>query len=322
MLEKLNTIGNTPMIKINYEYKGKNSYIYTKLEYYNLSGSIKDRVAYYIIKNAKSREQLKEGQTIVEATSGNTGIALAALGAYYKHPVVIFMPDWASVERIKLMKGYGAKVILFSKEEGGFIRCVEEAKKMAEREGAFLANQFANEDNFRAHFETTGAEILKQLQEYVGGFVSGVGTGGTLMGTGKRLKKEIEDFKIVAIEPDKMPIISQGKIISQHKIEGIGDDFVPDLVDRNTIDDIVLVNDEDAINMSRILAKELGLGVGISSGANLIGSVLLNEKINKPVVTVFADDNKKYLTTDLSKDIELNEKFISNKIKLIGYEFV
>ncbi|MBR3613719.1 MAG: cysteine synthase family protein [Clostridia bacterium] len=322
MLEKLNTIGNTPMIKINYEYKGKNSYIYTKLEYYNLSGSIKDRVAYYIIKNAKSRGQLKEGQTIVEATSGNTGIALAALGAYYKHPVVIFMPDWASVERIKLMKGYGAKVILFSKEEGGFIRCVEEAKKMAEREGAFLANQFANEDNFRAHFETTGAEILKQLQEYVGGFVSGVGTGGTLMGTGKRLKKEIEDFKIVAIEPDKMPIISQGKIISQHKIEGIGDDFVPDLVDRNTIDDIVLVNDEDAINMSRILAKELGLGIGISSGANLIGSVLLNEKINKPVVTVFADDNKKYLTTDLSKDIELNEKFISNKIKLIGYEVV
>ena len=322
MLEKLNTIGNTPMIKINYEYKGKNSYIYTKLEYYNLSGSIKDRVAYYIIKNAKSRGQLKEGQTIVEATSGNTGIALAALGAYYKHPVVIFMPDWASVERIKLMKGYGAKVILFSKEEGGFIRCVEEAKKMAEREGAFLANQFANEDNFRAHFETTGAEILKQLQEYVGGFVSGVGTGGTLMGTGKRLKKEIEDFKIVAIEPDKMPIISQGKIISQHKIEGIGDDFVPDLVDRNTIDDIVLVTDEDAINMSRILAKELGLGVGISSGANLIGSVLLNEKINKPVVTVFADDNKKYLTTDLSKDIELNEKFISNKIKLIGYEVV
>ena len=322
MLEKLNTIGNTPMIKINYEYKGKNSYIYTKLEYYNLSGSIKDRVAYYIIKNAKSRGQLKEGQTIVEATSGNTGIALAALGAYYKHPVVIFMPDWASVERIKLMKGYGAKVILFSKEEGGFIRCVEEAKKMAEREGAFLANQFANEDNFRAHFETTGAEILKQLQEYVGGFVSGVGTGGTLMGTGKRLKKEIEDFKIVAIEPDKMPIISQGKIISQHKIEGIGDDFVPDLVDRNTIDDIVLVNDEDAINMSRILAKELGLGVGISSGANLIGSVLLNEKINKPVVTVFADDTKKYLTTDLSKDIELNEKFISNKIKLIGYEVV
>lgn len=322
MLEKLNTIGNTPMIKINYEYRGKKSYIYTKLEYYNLSGSIKDRVAYYIIKNAKKRGELKEGQTIVEATSGNTGIAIAALGAFYKHPVVIFMPDWASVERIKLMKGYGAKVILFSKEDGGFIRCVEEAKKMAENEGAFLANQFSNQDNYLAHYETTGEEIISQLPEIVGGFVSGVGTGGTLMGTGKRLKEEFEDFKIVAIEPDKMPIISQGKIISQHKIEGIGDDFVPDLVDREAIDDIILVNDEDAINMSRILAKELGLGVGISSGANLIGSVLLNEKINKPIVTVFADDNKKYLTTDLSKEIDENESFISNNLKLINYEII
>lgn len=322
MLEKLNTIGNTPMIKINYEYKGRKSYVYTKLEYYNLSGSIKDRVAYYIIQNAKKRGELKEGQTIVEATSGNTGIAIAALGAFYKHPVVIFMPDWASVERIKLMKGYGAKVILFSKEDGGFIRCVEEAKRMAENEGAFLANQFANYDNYLAHYETTGEEIISQLPEIVGGFVSGVGTGGTLMGTGKRLKDEFKDFKIVVIEPDKMPIISQGKIISQHKIEGIGDDFVPDLVDRDAIDDIILVNDEDAINMSRILAKELGLGVGISSGANLIGSVLLNEKINKPIVTVFADDNKKYLTTDLSKEIDENKNFISNNLKLINYEIV
>lgn len=322
MLEKLNTIGNTPMIKINYEYKGKKTYVYTKLEYYNLSGSIKDRVAYYIIQNAKKRGKLKEGQTIVEATSGNTGIAIAALGAFYKHPVVIFMPDWASVERIKLMKGYGAKVILFSKEDGGFIRCVEEAKKMAENEGAFLANQFANYDNYLAHYETTGEEIISQLPEIVGGFVSGVGTGGTLMGTGKRLKDEFKDFKIVAIEPDKMPIISQGKIISQHKIEGIGDDFVPDLVDRDAIDDIILVNDEDAINMSRILAKQLGLGVGISSGANLIGSVLLNEKINKPIVTVFADDNKKYLTTDLSKEIDENKNFISNNLKLINYEII
>lgn len=322
MKKMLSTIGNTPMIKINYEYKGKKSYVYTKLEYYNLSGSIKDRVAYYIIQNAKERGELKEGQTIVEATSGNTGIAIAALGRFYKHPVVIFMPDWASIERIKLMKGYGAKVILFSKEDGGFIRCVEEAKKMAQNDGAFLANQFANEDNFLAQYETTGEEIINQLPEEPGAFLSGVGTGGTLMGTGKRLKDEFEDFKIVAIEPDKMPIISQGKIIGQHKIEGIGDDFVPDLVDRDAIDDIVLVNDEDAINMSRKLAKELGLGVGISSGANLIGSVLAKKKINKPIVTVFADDNKKYLTTDLSKEIDENKKFISNNLKLINYEII
>ena len=322
MKKMLNTIGNTPMIKINYEYKGKKSYVYTKLEFYNLSGSIKDRVAYYIIQNAKKRGELKEGQTIVEATSGNTGIAIAALGRYYKHPVVIFMPDWASVERIKLMKGYGAKVILFSKEEGGFIRCVEEAKRMAEKDGAFLANQFANKDNFLAQYETTGEEIVNELPEKVGGFISGVGTGGTLMGIGKRLKEEYEGFKIVAIEPDKMPLISQGKILGSHKIEGIGDDFIPDLVDKKAIDDILLINDDDAINMSRILANELGLGVGISSGANLIGSILLNEKNDKPTVTVFADDNKKYLTTDLSKEVDKNSAFISNNIKLLDYEIL
>lgn len=142
------------------------------------------------------------------------------------------------------------------------------------------------------------------------------------MGTGKRLKEEFEDLKIVAIEPDKMPIISQGKTIAQHKIEGIGDDFVPDLVNRETIDDIILVNDEDAINMSRKLAQELGLGVGISSGANLIGSILSNEKVDKPIVTVFADDNKKYLSTDLAKDIDENTNFVSNQIMLKKYECI
>ena len=315
-------IGNTPLIRINYEYKGKQRSIYTKLEYYNLTGSIKDRVAYYIIENAKKCGELKEGMPIIEATSGNTGISLSALGAYYNHHVYIFMPDWASEERVKLMESFGANLILVSKEDGGFIRCVEEAKKMAEEKNGFLSNQFANKDNFQAHYETTGNEILEQIPEKIGGFVSGVGTGGTLMGIGAKLKEKFKSLKIVAIEPETMPIISQGKKISQHKIEGIGDDFVPDLVDRNKIDDIILINDEDAINMSRKLAKELGLGVGISSGANFIGSVLLNEKLEYPVVTVFADDNKKYLSTDLSKNIDQNNKFISNHIKLLNYEII
>lgn len=318
----MKTIGNTPMIKINYKYKGKNKYIYTKLEYYNLSGSIKDRVAYYIINNAIKRGKLKEGMPIIEATSGNTGIALAALGRFYNNPVYIFMPDWASKERVELIKNYGANIILFSKEEGGFIRCVEEAKKTAEENKGFLANQFASQDNFLAHYETTAEEIIAQIPEEIGGFVSGVGTGGTLMGAGKRLKEQFNNLKIVAIEPDKMPIISQGKAIAQHKIEGIGDDFVPDLVDREAINDIILVNDDDAINMSRKLARELGLGVGISSGANFIGSILLNEKIEKTIVTVFADDNKKYLSTDLVNDIDSNICFVSNQIKLINYEVI
>ena len=321
-MDKILTIGNTPMIKIDYEYKGKHSYLYTKLEYYNLTGSIKDRTALYIIKNALIRGTLKENMPIVEATSGNTGIALAALGRYYNHPVYICMPDWASVERVNLMKSYGATVKLFSKEEGGFFRCIEEAQKIAQEKNGFLANQFANIDNFLAHYETTGKEIIEQSPEELYGFVSGVGTGGTLMGTGKRLKEKFNKLKIIAIEPDKMPMISQGKKISQHKIEGIGDDFVPDLVDINAIDDIILINDDDAINMSRKLAKELGLGVGISSGANLIGSILLTEKISKPVVTVFADDNKKYLSTDLSKEIEDNETFISNQVKLNNYTII
>lgn len=319
MFEKNDVIGNTPMIKIEYKYKGEENYVFAKLEYFNLTGSIKDRVAYYIIKNAKERGELKEKMPIVEATSGNTGISLAALGAYYKHPVYIFMPDWASVERVKLMKSYGAEVILISREEGGFVKCGSEAKKMAKEMNGFLANQFANKDNYLAHYETTGEEIINQMTEDISGFVSGVGTGGTLMGTGERLKKNFPNVLITAIEPDKMPMISGGKIQGQHKIEGIGDDFVPDLVEKNKIDRIFLINDNDAINMSRKLARELGLGVGISSGANLIGSVLLADEIKGNLVTVFADDSKKYLSTDLFKEMDLNSNFISNQIELINY---
>lgn len=316
----------TPLVKINYKYKDEERYIYTKLEYYNISGSIKDRVAKYIIENAKKRNELKEGMPIIEATSGNTGIALAALGAYYGHPVYIFMPDWVSQERIKIMQMYNAKVILVSKEEGGFLECIKRAKELAEEKNGFLANQFNNPDNILAHYETTGKEINEQIQEEIGGFISGIGTGGTLMGTGIRLKEKNPNIKIVALEPDKMPLLSieAGKFDKQplqsHLIEGIGDDFIPGLVDRDKIDDIILVNDYDAVNMARILSRKLGLGVGISSGANMIGAILLQDQINAPVVTVFADDSKKYLSTKLSEPIEENEEFVSNKIELLSVE--
>lgn len=318
----LKHIGNTPMIKIKYRNGENINYIYTKLESYNPTGSIKDRVAYYIIENAKKRNILKEGMPIIEATSGNTGISLAAIGSYYKHPVYIFMPDWASIERVKLMKSYGAEVILVSKAEGGFKKCLEKAKKLAEEKKGFLANQFSNTDNILAHYETTGEEIVNTLPEKIVAFISGVGTGGTLIGVGRRLRKWDKNIEIVALEPDKMPLISQNKIIGNHKIEGIGDDFVPDLLDKNLIDRIILVNDDDAINMSRKIAKDLGIGVGISSGANFIAGIVYQEIINKPIVTVFADDNKKYLSTDLIKDIDTNSNFISNKIELIDYEVI
>ena len=316
----LKHIGNTPMIKIKYKNNEKINYIYTKLESYNPTGSIKDRVAYYMINKAKERGELKEIMPIVEATSGNTGISLSAFGAYFKHPVYIYMPDWASLERVQLMKSYGANVTLISKEQGGFKKCLEEAEKFAKENNGYWSNQFANTDNLLAHYETTGEEIIKQLPEKASAFISGVGTGGTLIGIGRKLKKYNKDIKIIALEPEKMPLISQNKIIGDHKIEGIGDDFVPDLLDKNLLDEVILVNDEDAINMSRRLAKELGLGVGISSGANLIASIIYQEKESKPVATVFADDNKKYLSTDLSKHIDTNPKYISNKIKLLDYE--
>ena len=316
----LGTIGNTPLIKIQYQYKQKTNYIYAKLESYNLTGSIKDRTAYYIITKAKQRGTLKEGMPIIEATSGNTGISLSALGKYYHHPVYIFMPNWVSQERIQLMKSYGAQVTTFSHEQGGFKRCIQEAQKLAKRMNGFLANQFANQDNLLAQYETTGQEIVNQVPEDIGGFVSGVGTGGTLMGIGKKIRRSYPEAKIIAIEPDSMPLISKNRAIAPHKIEGIGDDFIPALIDKNEIDKVILIHDMDAINMSRKLSADLGLGVGISSGANLLGCILLQSEIKTPVVTVFADDNKKYLSTDLSKPIDENEKYISNQVKLITYE--
>lgn len=316
----LGTIGNTPLIKIQYQYKQKTNYIYAKLESYNLTGSIKDRTAYYIITKAKQRGTLEEGMPIIEATSGNTGISLSALGKYYHHPVYIFMPNWVSKERIQLMKSYGAQVTTFSHEQGGFKRCIQEAQKLAKRMNGFLANQFANQDNLLAQYETTGQEIVNQVPEDIGGFVSGVGTGGTLMGIGKKIRRNYPEAKVVAIEPDSMPLISKNRAIAPHKIEGIGDDFIPALIDKNEIDKVILIHDMDAINMSRKLSTDLGLGVGISSGANLLGCILLQSEIKTPVVTVFADDNKKYLSTDLSKPIDENEKYISNQVKLITYE--
>lgn len=322
MFEQNFIIGNTPMIKINYKYKEKNKQIFVKLEYYNFTGSIKDRVAFYMINNAKVRGTLKEKQPLIEATSGNTGISLSALGAYYNHPVYIFMPDWASKERIQLMKSYGANIFLISKEEGGFLKCIEEAKKLAQKINGFFTNQFSNMDNFFAHYETTGEEILNQLSEPISGLVSGVGTGGTLMGTGKKLKEKYPNLMITAIEPDKMPLMSKGIILDQHKIEGIGDDFIPELIDQNKIDKIILINDYDAINMSRKLSRKLGIGVGISSGANLLGGILLGDDIDGNIVTIFPDDNKKYLSTELVNNIDLNPDFISNQIELLNIKFI
>ena len=314
MLKKL--IGNTPMIKIDYKFKDRLGSVYAKLEYYNYTGSIKDRLAFYIIKKAKDNGLLKEGQPIVEATSGNTGISLAAVGAFYGHPVHIFMPEWASKERVEIMKLYGAKVYLVSKDVG-FKGAIAQSKELVKKIGGFLTEQFDNELNVRMHYEWTALEIKKQLSG-VDAFVSGVGTGGTLIGNALGLKEKFKNIKIIAMEPEKMPLLSNGKIIGNHKIEGIGDDFIPGLYDKNLIDQVILINDDDAINMTKVLAEKLGLGVGISSGANFLASVLSGYG---KVATIFADDFKKYLSTDLVKTFA-HEKFISNEVELLGMEII
>jgi len=313
---------NTPLIKIKYKYNDKENYIYSKLESYNITGSIKDRVVDYIVNKAIEDGELKKGMPLYEATSGNTGIALAAIGAKLGHKVHIFMPNWVSRERIKIMKMYGAKITLFSKEDGGFFRCIKEAREASVKNNGYYLNQFENFDNVQAHYETTGKELINEVPEKIDGFVAGVGTGGTLMGVGKRLKEENENVVIAALEPSIMPMLSKNKIYGEHKIEGIGDEFIPKIVDKTKIDEVLLVDDSDAINMARLLSRKLGLGVGISSGANFLGAVLLKDKIKKNVVTVFVDDNKKYLSTDLSKNVVKNAKFVSNKVELLGYKII
>lgn len=314
----MNYSGNTPMVDITYKFNGRIAHIYAKLEYYNPSGSIKDRIVSYIIDKATEAGELKSGQPIVETTSGNTGIALAAYGALTKHPVHIFMPDWASNERKQLMQMYGANLHLVSKEEGGFEASLVNTKQLAKTLGAFQLNQFDNLNNAKAHYNGTGLEIAKALPD-VTDFISGVGSGGTIMGIGQRLK-EANGARIIAIEPECAQIIAGKKATRQHKIEGIGDDFIPGIFSKNSIDQLIPIDDDDAVAMASKFAKELGLGIGISSGANFLGAVLANTDDNKKVATVFADDNKKYLSTSLANPI-IRDDMLSSQIELLEVKY-
>ena len=227
-------IGNTPLIKIKYRYQNQIKNVYAKLEYYNLTGSIKDRMAYYIITEAYKNKTLNKNQPIIEATSGNTGISLAAVGAKFNNPVYIFMPDWVSKERKNIMEKYGAKVYLVSKQEGGFVECIKRANQLAKELNGFRPNQFENKLNEEINYMTTAQEIINKNIK-ISGFVSGVGTGGTLMGIGKKLKEIYKNSKVIAIEPENLPIISKGINEGTHKIEGIGDEFIPGYVDAETM---------------------------------------------------------------------------------------
>lgn len=320
-------ISNTPLLEISFKYKGIEKKIYAKAEYYNLSGSIKDRVAYYILNEAYKKNTIKPGDTIVEATSGNTGIAFSAMAAYLGHPMIVFMPDWMSEERIKIMESYGAKVVLVSREEGGFLGSVAKAEELSKNDGYFLPGQFSNYDNVVAHINDTGAETIAQLNK-LGRIpdcvVAGVGTGGTIMGLAKSFKAVNPSCLARPLEPLNSPTLSTGSKTGYHRIAGISDEFIPSICKLDELDDIVSVDDIDSIIMAQKLSRELGIGVGISSGANFIGAVSALESLDNDAccVTVFADDNKKYLSTDYSKHFEPKENYISSYIELIGVKAV
>jgi cysteine synthase A len=318
-------IGNTPLLAIDFEYRGRKRVVYAKAENLNMTGSIKDRMALHIVRCGYARGALKPGGPIVEATSGNTGISFAAIGRALGHPVRIFMPDWMSQERVGLIRSLGADITLVSKDEGGFLGSIRLADEFAARTvGAFLPRQFSNEDNTAAHAQTTGPEIWWQLRFQSArpdAFVAGVGTGGTIMGAGRYLRGRDPSIRLHPLEPSNSPTLSTGCKVGKHRIQGISDEFVPSIVDLDALDEVVSVDDGDAILMAQKLARDLGLGVGISSGANFLGAVRLQNETSPDAVvaTVFPDDNKKYLSTDLLGEEPVRDGFLSPDIELLGF---
>jgi cysteine synthase A len=316
-------IGNTPLLKIDYKYRGKSRTIYAKAEYHNLTGSIKDRIAYYILEEAYKSDELHPDMHIMEATSGNTGISFAALGKAMGHEVTIFMPNWMSSERINLIKSFGAGIRLVTPEEGGFLGSIEMTENLQKEnpDTIFLPRQFDNNKNCEAHAKSTGPEIVEQLIQLgliPDAFIAGVGTGGTVMGVGHYLKNINDKVKIYPLEPANSPTLSAGHKVGKHRIQGISDEFIPSIVKLDQLDDIIQVDDGDSIIMAQQLARTLGLGVGISSGANFLGAVKVQNCLGDDAVvtTVFADDSKKYLSTDYTQEEPVKDGFLSSGIVL------
>jgi cysteine synthase A len=317
-------IGNTPLLEIGFKLRGERRTLYAKAENLNMTGSIKDRMAFYILQQGYARGLLKAGDLIAEATSGNTGIAFCAIGRALGHRAVIFMPDWMSAERINLIKSLGAEIVLISKEEGGFLGSIRRSEELAASRGdVFLPRQFSNQDNIDAHYKTTGPEIWWQLRWhglFPDAFVAGVGTGGTIMGVGRFLREKRSAIRLYPLEPENSPTMSTGHKVGKHRIQGISDEFIPPIVDLSSLNEVVSVDDGDAILMAQKLAAELGLGVGISSGANFLGALKVQNDLGKNavVITVFSDDNKKYLSTDLLRQEPEKAGFLAPGVELSG----
>lgn len=319
--------GNTPLVKVIFKYKGEVKTIYAKYESINFSGSIKDRIAFAIMKNAYKNNLIKPEQPIVEVTSGNTGIAFTALARALGHEVKIIMPDWLSKERYDIIELYGGKVEKVSSAQGGFIGALRIAERYAQQEHYFYPDQFSNQTNVHAHESSTGPEILIQLLKQnlkPELFVAGVGTGGTVMGVSNYLKKTGIPCLCHPLEPSNSPTMSTGgKKIGSHRIQGVSDEFIPEITKLDTLEAIVSVDDGDSIIMAQKLNK-MGLSVGISSGANFIGTLKKMEELGKNItaVTIFCDNSFKYLSTALCKEEPVKEGFISTDVELLEFSFI
>jgi cysteine synthase len=321
-------IGNTPLLRLRFRYRGEPRVLYAKAEHINLTGSIKDRMAFHILERAYREGAIKPGDTIAEATSGNTGIAFAAIGRALGHRVKIYMPDWMSQERVMLIRSMGAEIVPVARDQGGFLGSIRMTEDLAAADSnVFLPCQFSNEANIEAHQTTTGPEIYGQLMSLgllPDAFVAGVGTGGTIMGVGRYLRRQHPKVRLHPVEPAESPTLSTGHKVGHHRIQGVSDEFIPSIVKLDELDPVIAVPDGDAILMAQRIASELGLGVGISSGANFLAALMAQNEIGPQAVvaTIFCDDNKKYLSTDLLRQEPVRAGYMTPDVEFEKYEAI
>ncbi|BBN97377.1 cysteine synthase A [Sporolactobacillus terrae] len=291
-------IGNTPIVRLNHLTDENDAELYAKLEYFNPGSSVKDRIALAMIEAAEKEGKLKPNDTIIEPTSGNTGIGLALVAAVKGYKAILVMPETMSIERRKLFKAYGAEVILTPGAQA-IKGSIEKAQELAKEKGYFLPQQFKNPANPKVHYETTGKEIAAAF-DTLDAFVAGVGTGGTLSGSGKALKEKFNDIKVYAVEPKDSPVLNGGKG-GPHKIQGIGTGFVPDTLDTEIYDEVLDVTNEQAFEYARLAGKKEGVLAGISGGAAIYGGVQVAKKLGKgkKVVVIVPDNGERYLSTPL-----------------------
>lgn len=292
-------IGRTPIVKLNHATDKNAAEIYVKLEYFNPGSSVKDRIALAMIENAEKKGLLKEGDTIIEPTSGNTGIGLAMVAAAKGYKAILVMPETMSLERRNLLRAYGAELVLTPGPEG-MKGAVNKAEELAKEHGYFMPQQFENEANPEVHKLTTGPEIVDQMGDQLDAFIAGIGTGGTITGAGQVLKEKYPNIKIYAVEPKDSPILSGGKP-GPHKIQGIGANFVPGVLDTNVYDEIIQVTTEEAFEAARQTARHEGILGGISAGAAIFAAVEVAKKLGKgkKVLAIVPDNGERYLSTQL-----------------------